>query len=75
MTDEFDLFQGDFISYSQLMSQMSLDPGDGTSGTQYDAPRTSPYDTHGPSTDVYFANLINTLIYTQFQSQAHGLVK
>jgi small basic protein len=25
--------------------------------------------------DVYFAKLINTLIYTQFQPQAHGLVK
>jgi hypothetical protein len=36
-TDEFDLFQGDFTSYSQLMSQMSLDPGAGTSDTQYDA--------------------------------------
>jgi hypothetical protein len=34
-TDEFDLFQGDFMSYSQLMSQMSLDLGAGTSGTQY----------------------------------------
>jgi hypothetical protein len=49
-TDEFDLFQGDFMSYSQLMSQMSLDPGIGTSGTQYDVPRTSSYDTSGPST-------------------------
>jgi hypothetical protein len=25
--------------------------------------------------DVYFAKLINTLIYTQFQPQAHDLVK
>jgi hypothetical protein len=25
--------------------------------------------------DVYFVKLINTLIYTQFQPQAHGLVK
>jgi hypothetical protein len=25
--------------------------------------------------DVYFAKLINILIYTQFQPQAHGLVK
>jgi hypothetical protein len=33
--------------YSQLMSQMSLDPGVGTSGTQYDAPHASSYDTHG----------------------------
>jgi hypothetical protein len=38
--------------YSQLMSQMSLDPGAGTSGTQYDAPRASSYDTSGPSTRV-----------------------
>jgi hypothetical protein len=51
-TDEFDLFQGDFISYSQLMSQMSLDPGVGTSGTQYDALRASSYDTPSPSTRV-----------------------
>jgi hypothetical protein len=40
------------MSYSQLMSQMSLDPGVGTSGTQYDAPRASSYDTSGPSTRV-----------------------
>jgi hypothetical protein len=51
-TDEFDLFQGDFISYSQLMSQMSLDSCAGTSGTQYDAPPASSYDTPGPSTRV-----------------------
>jgi hypothetical protein len=38
--------------YSQLMSQMSLDPGAGTSGTQYDAPRASSYDTSGSSTRV-----------------------
>jgi hypothetical protein len=52
MTDEFDFFQGDFISYSQLMSQISLDPGAGTSGTQYDTPRASSYDIPGPSTQV-----------------------
>jgi hypothetical protein len=40
------------MSYSQLMSQMSLDPGAGTSGTQYDASRASSYDTPGPSTRV-----------------------
>jgi hypothetical protein len=40
------------MSYSQLMSQMSLDPGAGTSGVQYDAPRASSYDTPGPSTRV-----------------------
>jgi hypothetical protein len=40
-TDEFDLFQKDFMSYSQLMRQMSLDPDAGTSGTQYDAPLAS----------------------------------
>jgi hypothetical protein len=51
-TDEFDLFQGDFMSYSQLMSQMSLDPGVETSSTQYDAPRASSYHTPGPSTRV-----------------------
>jgi hypothetical protein len=59
-TDEFDLFQGDFISYSQLMSQMSLDPSVRTFGTQYDTPRAlsydiphvSSYDTPGPSTRV-----------------------
>jgi hypothetical protein len=52
MTDEFDLFQGDFISYTQRMSQMSIDPGDGTSSIQYDDPRVSSYDTHSPSTWV-----------------------
>jgi hypothetical protein len=31
---------------------MSLDPGVGTSGTQYDALRASWYDTPGPSTRV-----------------------
>jgi hypothetical protein len=40
------------MSYTQLMSQMSLGPGAGTSGTQYDDPHTSSYDTHGPSTRV-----------------------
>jgi hypothetical protein len=40
------------MSHSQLMSQMSLDPGAGTSDTQYDAPRASSYDTPGPSTRV-----------------------
>jgi hypothetical protein len=49
-TDEFDFFQGDFMSYSQLMSQMSLDPGAGTFGTQYDALRASSYDTPSMST-------------------------
>jgi hypothetical protein len=49
-TDEFNLFQDDFILYYQLMSQMSLDSGAGISGTQYDAPRASSYDTLGPST-------------------------
>jgi hypothetical protein len=34
------------------MSQMSLDPGARTSGTQYDAPRASLYDTLVPSTQV-----------------------
>jgi hypothetical protein len=48
--DEFDLFQGDFTSYSQLISQMTLDPGVVTSGTQYEAPRASSYDTPGLST-------------------------
>jgi hypothetical protein len=32
------------------MNQMSLDPGVGISGTQYDAPHESLYDTPGPST-------------------------
>jgi hypothetical protein len=40
------------MSYSQLMSQMSLNPGVRTSGTQYDAPLASSYDTLGPSTRV-----------------------
>jgi hypothetical protein len=31
-TDDFDIFQGDFTSYSQLMSQMTLDPSVDTSG-------------------------------------------
>jgi hypothetical protein len=34
------------------MSQMSLDPGVETSGTQYDAPLASSYDTPGPYTQV-----------------------
>jgi hypothetical protein len=40
------------MSYSQLMSQMSLDPGVGTSGTQYDSSRVSSYDTPSPFTRV-----------------------
>jgi hypothetical protein len=36
------------MSYSQLMSQMSLDPGTGTSGTQYDAPHASSYTSSCP---------------------------
>jgi hypothetical protein len=40
------------MSYSQLMSQMSLDPGVETSGTQYNAPPALSYDTPGPSTRV-----------------------
>jgi hypothetical protein len=51
-TDEFDLFPEDFMLYSRLISQMSLDSGVGTSGTQYDALRASSYDTPGPSTRV-----------------------
>jgi hypothetical protein len=31
---------------------MTLDPGADTSGTQYEAPRASSYDTPGPSTPV-----------------------
>jgi hypothetical protein len=45
MIDDFDIFQGDFISYSQLMSQITLDPSVSTSGTQYETPRASSYDT------------------------------
>jgi hypothetical protein len=40
------------MSYFQLMSQMTLDLGAGTSGTQYKAPHASSYDTPGPSTRV-----------------------
>jgi hypothetical protein len=52
MTDEFDLFQRDFTPYSQLMSQMTLDLGADTSGTQYEAPHASSYDTPSLSTRV-----------------------
>jgi hypothetical protein len=38
--------------YSQLKSQMTLDPSAGTSDTQYEAPRASSYDTPSPSTRV-----------------------
>jgi hypothetical protein len=38
------------MSYSQLMSQMTLDPVVGTSGTQYGA---SSHDTPGLSTRVF----------------------
>jgi hypothetical protein len=40
------------MSYSQLMSQMSLDLGAGIFGTQYDASRASSYNILGPSTRV-----------------------
>jgi hypothetical protein len=33
MTDDFDIFQRDVMSYSQVMSQMTLDPSADTSGT------------------------------------------
>jgi hypothetical protein len=52
MTDDFDIFQGDVMLYSQLISQMTLNLSVGTSGTQYEAPRASSYDTSGPSTRV-----------------------
>jgi hypothetical protein len=52
MTDNFDIFQGDFPLESDLMSQMTLDPSAGTSGTQYEAPCASSYDTFVPSTRV-----------------------
>jgi hypothetical protein len=45
-------FHGDFMSYSQLMSQMTLDLSVGTSDTQYEAPRASPYDIPDPFTQV-----------------------
>jgi hypothetical protein len=40
------------MSYSQLISQMILDPGVGTFGTQHEAPHASSYNTHGPSNQV-----------------------
>jgi hypothetical protein len=52
MTDDFDLFHGEFTSYSQLMSKMTIDSGADISGTQYETPRASSYDTPGPSTRV-----------------------
>jgi hypothetical protein len=52
-TDELDLFQGDFMSYSELMGQMILDPGVGTISIQYEAPRASSYDTPGSSIRVH----------------------
>jgi hypothetical protein len=33
------------MSYSQLMSEMTLGPSVGTSSIQYEAPRISSYDT------------------------------
>jgi hypothetical protein len=33
MTGDFDIFQEDVMSYFHLMSQMTLDPNVGTSGT------------------------------------------
>jgi hypothetical protein len=40
------------MSRSQLISQMTLDPGARISGTQYETPCASSYDTPGPSTQV-----------------------
>jgi hypothetical protein len=51
-TNEFGLFQGDFILYSQLMSHMTLDPGVRTSGTQYEAHHALSFDNPDPSTRV-----------------------
>jgi hypothetical protein len=45
-------FHDDFMSYSQLMSQMTLDPSVGASSTQYEAPHTSPYDIPNSFTQV-----------------------
>jgi hypothetical protein len=50
MTDDFNIFQEDFMSYSQLMGQMTLDPSVGTSCTE--AHHTLSYDALGPSTQV-----------------------
>jgi hypothetical protein len=51
-TDDFDIFQGYVISYSQLLSQIILDQSAGTTSTQYTTHRASSYDTSGPSTRV-----------------------
>jgi hypothetical protein len=60
-TDDFDIFQGDIISYSQLMSQMTLDPSADTFGTQYEDPRASSYDTPDPFTQVLETQGTSTL--------------
>jgi hypothetical protein len=52
MTDDYDIFQGDIISYSQLMSQMSIDPSVGTFNTQYEPPCMSSYHIPDSSTRV-----------------------
>jgi hypothetical protein len=44
-TDDYDRFQGDMMLYSQLMSQMSIDPSVGTSGTKYEPLHASSYRT------------------------------
>jgi hypothetical protein len=49
MTDDYDIFQGDVMSYSQLMSQMSIDSSTDTSSTQYEPTRASPL--HSSSRD------------------------
>jgi hypothetical protein len=52
MTNDYDIFQGDVMLYSQLISQMSIDPSVDTSDTQYEPARTSSYHIPSPSTQV-----------------------
>jgi hypothetical protein len=51
-TDDYDIFQGDVISYFQFMSQMSINLSVGTSSTQYEPPCVSSYRILDPFTQV-----------------------
>jgi hypothetical protein len=52
MTDDYDIFRGDVMSYSKLMSQITIDQSVGTFDTQYEPSHASSYHTPSSSTWV-----------------------
>jgi hypothetical protein len=62
------------MSYSQLMSHMSINPSVDTSGTQYKPPRVSSYRSLGPSTQVLKTQLDEVKRHEQPRRQIRSRV-